>query len=80
MNIQNFINKGVNWYYRDDIAKIDQEYKDLVNGRQFPDEDKVLEGLEKVSNYPGPKISTDSYVSDNELSEILGALNNTSED
>lgn len=80
MFIQDIINKIVNWTYRNDIKAFDQEYNELIKGRQFPD---LLENTKKIkiiSTDQDFKIPTDNYISNEELIKELGTTNSTDED
>ena len=77
MNILDSINKVLNWYYRDDIAKFDQEYAEITEGEQFPSEKQVSKQLDlALKCFDGNKISTDFSSDNNDDLEMSGVDRN----
>ncbi len=78
MKIQGFINKVKNWYYRDDIAKLDQEYAEITEGEQFPSEKQLSKQLDlALKRFDGNKIPTDFSSNDYENPEMVGVNDST---
>lgn len=65
--IQELINKAVNWFHGDQIAKFDQDHAELIKGRQFPKGDAISKQLDfALNNIDNNQISKDflSYYKD----------------
>lgn len=74
--LQEIINKVVNWFNRDSIAKFNKEHEELTRGRQFPDEETISKQLDyAIQNSDGNKISTDFLSHHNDNTPLVGIDN-----